>query len=115
MERFDLAGSFTGRGMLALTPDVAQKIKQLDLIDDVEVIFADTTTVEPDIFPDSRYYRWNRDNFGPLEIPFRGMTIQIDEYTLAKYGSTIQNYEDVGEVEIDVDQLTINGQEVAEV
>ncbi|WP_308706271.1 signal peptidase I [Marinoscillum sp. MHG1-6] len=94
--------------------EVARELEKLDFVESVKIQLRDTSIVEPEIFPDARYYPWNADYFGPLELPFRGMTIQADEYALAKYGSTIKNYEELDDVKIDIDKLFINGQEVAE-
>ncbi|MEQ9302602.1 MAG: signal peptidase I [Marinoscillum sp.] len=96
------------------TKQVADQLSALDFIKSVEPMFMGKENAEPRIFPDTRYYPWNADNFGPLEIPGRGFSISIDEYTLAKYGSTIEDYEDLDDVQIDVDKLIIDGQEVTE-
>lgn len=102
------------KGYVALTTSTAAKqLAALDFIKSAEPMFMDKDNTEPRIFPDSRYFRWNADHFGPLTIPGRGYTIEIDEYTLAKYGSTIQNYEGLEDVDIDVDRLIIDGQEVS--
>jgi signal peptidase I len=36
---------------------------------------------------------WTRDNFGPIWIPAKGQTIQLDERNLALYNRCIRNYE----------------------
>lgn len=103
------------KGYIVLTNDqTAKKLESLDFIDSVEPQFMAKEDVEPRIFPDARYYPWNADNYGPLDIPGRGKTIQVDEYSLAKYGSTIKNYEELDDVKIDVDKLYINGEEIDE-
>ncbi|MEQ8240444.1 MAG: signal peptidase I, partial [Cyclobacteriaceae bacterium] len=45
--------------------------------------------------------------------PSRGLTIEINERSLAKYGSTIRNYEDIDDIEIGLDELKIDGKTVA--
>ncbi|MEQ8471823.1 MAG: signal peptidase I [Marinoscillum sp.] len=103
------------KGYLAHTTKAsADQLAALDFIKSAEPMFMGKDSAEPRIFPDSRYYTWNADNFGPLEIPGKGFTIEVDEYTLAKYGSTIEDYEDLDKVQIDVDKLIINGEEVSE-
>lgn len=96
------------------TPEAADQLRTLNFIGRVTLEIDQKDRVEPRIFPDARYYPWNADYYGPLEIPFRGMKIKVDEYSLAKYGSTIKNYEDWDEVKIDVDKLTINGETLSE-
>ncbi|MFY0599025.1 MAG: signal peptidase I [Cyclobacteriaceae bacterium] len=122
VDKFELARSLSIEGsqqrIAALRPmitaEIAAEIRKLDVIASVDIVLKDLREIEDDIFPDAKYYSWNADNYGPLEIPFRGMTIQIDEYSLAKFGSTIEDYEELGEVKIDIDKLTINGEEVSE-
>ncbi|MEQ9261919.1 MAG: signal peptidase I, partial [Owenweeksia sp.] len=41
------------------------------------------------------------------------MTIEVNEENLAKYGSTITNYEGNDSVEIDIDKLVVNGKAVS--
>lgn len=103
------------KGYIALTTEeTAQQLRSLTFIKAVEIQLMNADDVEPRIFPDARYFPWNADNFGPLEVPYQGMTIQVDEYSLAKYGTTIQQYEDLEKVSIDVDELTINGEKRTE-
>ncbi|MEQ8583040.1 MAG: signal peptidase I [Marinoscillum sp.] len=103
------------KGYVVLTTKYeAEQLTQLEFVKSAEPMFMNKENAEPRIFPDSRYFPWNADNFGPLKIPGRGFTIQVDEYSLAKYGSTIQDYENLTDVEIDEDKLIIDGQEVSE-
>lgn len=103
------------KGYIAMTtPEVAKRLESFDFIKDAVPLIMEKDNTEPRIFPDARYFPWNADNFGPLKIPGRGVTISIDEYSLAKYGSTIKNYENAGDVVIDIDKLIINGEEVSE-
>jgi len=101
-------------------PRIAGQIEQLPFVRNVERILMEKgdpeygTQPENRIFPNPKYFPWNRDWWGPMKIPQRGMTIEVDEYSLAKYGSTIENYEGHENVSIDIDKLTIDGQEVKE-
>lgn len=122
IDKYDLATSLNierlPSGITALRPmttaEAAEELRKLDFISSVEIQLRDSSSVEGDIFPDSRYYPWNADRFGPLEIPYRGMKLKADEYTLAKYGSTIADYEELEDVKIDIDKLFINGEQVSE-
>lgn len=103
------------KGYVTLTtPDVAKQLEALDFIISVEPLIMDAGDAEPRIFPDARVFPWNADNFGPLKIPGREFTIDINEKSLAKYGSTIEDYEDLDDVVIDNGTLKIDGQEVSE-
>jgi signal peptidase I len=95
------------------TQESAEAMASLDFVKSATKQIENETRVEPRIFPDARYYEWNADYFGPLEVPYRGMTINLDEKIVAKYGSTIRNYEDLDDVEIRDRKLIIDGSEVS--
>ena len=63
---------------------------------------------ESDIFPSSEYSRWNGDAYGPLVIPKKGMSIEINDTTLAYYGETIRLYEHLDNVSIENNKLMID-------
>lgn len=45
-------------------------------------------------FPqDTTYYKWNRDNFGPLTVPKAGTTVTLTPENIALYRRIIRNYE----------------------
>lgn len=64
---------------------------------------------DEDIFPPAMNKSWNGDNYGSLVVPKAGMTIPINDSTLALYGETIRSYEHHGDVHISNNSLTING------
>lgn len=104
------------KGYIALTTgENAKKLENLDFVRSVTLMLDDEERIEPAIFPDARYFPWNRDYFGPLEIPYRGMSIAVNDSTMAKYGLTIQNYEGLTEVTVNEDlELVVDGQPVTE-
>jgi signal peptidase I len=69
---------------------------------------------EGNIFPSVTSGSWNGDNYGPLTIPAKGMTISINDSTLALYGETIRLYEGHGAVTDDNGKLVVNGVQVKE-
>ncbi|MDW3192155.1 MAG: signal peptidase I [Cytophagales bacterium] len=98
--------------------DKADKLAALPFVDRVEQVMMEPGVREPGfgqpIFPDFEFYPWNKDQYGPLEVPFRGMTIPIDERMLAKYGSTIRDYEDLQDVSVTDGELVVNGDKLSE-
>jgi signal peptidase I len=64
---------------------------------------------EQDIFPSSGYSPWNGDYYGPLQIPKKGMKIDVNESTLAFYGETILLYEPGEKLSISQGQLMQDG------
>ncbi len=64
---------------------------------------------DPRIFPHSPDYPWNIDNFGPLEIPKAGQTVQLDIKNIVLYRRIIEVYEG-NTVAIQGNNVMINGQ-----
>ncbi len=95
-----------------MTAETASEIGTLDFVKSINVQFMNADDIEPRIFPNAKYYPWNADNFGPLEIPKKGLTIIVNENSLAKYGSTIKNYEDLQDVEIGIETLSVSGEKI---
>lgn len=65
---------------------------------------------ESGIFPDGMMMGWNRDAYGPLQIPAEGWTIPLTTENVIKYGFTIEKYEGLDKVELKEGQLFIDGQ-----
>ncbi len=96
------------------TPAIAQSMEKLDFVLGLAKAKRPERYVEPRIFPDVRFFPWNADFYGPMEIPGEGKTIQMDEETVAMYGSTITDYENHDDAKIQDGKLLIDGQEVSE-
>lgn len=62
----------------------------------------------PSLFPGSRFYRFSRENYGPLIVPKKNMTIRLDERALDIYRSAIEMYEG-NKLEMRDGSLYING------
>lgn len=97
-----------------LTKDKVTELKSLPYITNV----ADDhrTNDGPDfrIFPKSKNTAWNGDNYGPLTIPKEGMTIPVNDSTMAIYGETITLYDHNDDAVVKDGKLTIGGQDVKE-
>ena len=65
---------------------------------------------DPSIFPHSPDYPWNKDFFGPLTIPAKGMTVQLDPKNIVLYEQIIRQYEG-NKLEVKDGKIFINGQE----
>lgn len=112
-EYYPSFGSGNRKGyIINTTESSANQLANLSFIKSVDLQLDYEDKIESRIFPNAEYYPWNGDHYGPLIIPYKGMTIDINDSTLAMYGSTISNYEEQGIVEIIEDQLFIAGQPV---
>jgi len=61
------------------------------------------------IFPHDAHYKWSKDNFGPLTIPKKGVTVTLNKTTLPLYKRLIEVYED-NDVQLDGETVLVNGQ-----
>ena len=62
------------------------------------------------IFPSDTNYRWTLDNFGPLYIPKKGATIEINMHNLPLYERVIGYYEH-NSLEVKDGKIYVNGDE----
>lgn len=62
-----------------------------------------------EVFPFSRDYNWNRDNFGPLVLPKKGVTVTVTKKTLPLYERAIAAYEG-NKLDVKEDGIYINGE-----
>lgn len=82
----------------------------------VDAVLDDYTThdgPDNDIFPSVMNDSWNGDNYGPLTVPEKGMTIAINDSTLGLYGETILLYEHLEDGSVTSGALFIDGKPVA--
>ena len=95
---------------LMLNNESLEAIRRFTYVKKVEKIVAEkgvkTNSTEL-IFPDDKF-NWNLDNFGPLTIPAKGMTVDIDTQNIQTYRRVIESYEK-NTLEIVDDNIYING------
>jgi signal peptidase I len=64
-----------------------------------------------DIFPhDTVQFKFNRDWFGPIKIPAKGMTVTLDSKNVAFYQEAIRTYEGNSGIELQGGKLVKDGQ-----
>jgi len=95
-----------------LTEKAAEQIKALPYITSIQINSKPADFYDPSIFGASKYRKGNGDNLPPLTIPKEGMTITINDSTLATYGSTIVEYDHNKDAKIVEGKLMIDGKEV---
>jgi signal peptidase I len=61
-----------------------------------------------------KYMVWAKDNFGPLWVPKKGVTIPVNDSTVVLYGKMISRYENGKDVEVKDGKLLVAGKEVTE-
>lgn len=60
------------------------------------------------IFPHNEKFKWNEDNYGPLVIPKKGMSVPLNDSTLVLYRRAIEVYEG-NQVQVEGNHVLING------
>ncbi len=95
-----------------LTQAKATELKSIPYITSVEDDYRTHEGPDMRIFPQSKYGPWNADNFGPIVIPKKGMTIAVNDSTLAFYGETIRLYDQNKNVEVLDGKLLVDGKDV---
>ncbi len=92
------------------------KVEELKAVPYITAVINDNRSDGPDyrIFPKSKRSSWNGDNFGPLTMPKEGMTIPVNDSTMALYGETITLYDHNDNAVVEEGKLKIDGQEVKE-
>ncbi len=94
--------------MLPLTEENAAAIKAFSNVTEMESIIEREGVFAPYIFPHNSLYKWNQDNFGPLWIPKKGMTISIDSVNICLYERIIDVYEE-NDLKLENGSIYING------
>ena len=74
-----------------LTPEQAVKIEHLPGVTSVRLQTMSFSTNS--LFPGGEYFMWNKDNYGPIVIPAKKMTIHLSLDSLSMYARIIANYE----------------------
>lgn len=113
-ERMDISRSDQSMMLSGTVYRLPLTTKNADLISG----FANVTGIEADyrrageyapyIFPHDPQYRWNEDHFGPLWIPKKGTTVNLDMTNISLYTSVIDIYEE-NDLEIRDTVIYING------
>ena len=93
------------------TGEVIAKFREFDWVKSIEPM-----TDKPGEMGASIYgtptFKWNHDYFGPITIPKKGATIQINEQTVALYGPVIELYEENAAVVVNPKGITVGGKTI---
>ena len=93
-----------------MTNDMVAELKKNKSIDSVVMDIMPKGIAGRNVFPQSPYYKWNVDNFGPIFIPNAGATVAINKRTIPFYKKAIRDYEH-NDVKVTGEKVFINGKE----
>ena len=103
----DIEGSGS-RMVLSLTSEKYKVLDAMKFITSKERVTWPKEDRDPNIFPSNDQYTWNLDNFGPLWIPKKGVTVQLTTKNLPLYKRIIGVYEE-NKLEVKNGEIYING------
>lgn len=110
----DVFESMNGREYnVPLHPRKADQLKQIPGVIAVEQEINEKRSLPAanlPIFPNDPGFNWTEDNFGPLYIPKKGATIQLNLGLLPLYETVIRKYEG-NELYVDKGKIFINGEQ----
>jgi len=93
--------------VLPLTKPNAEAISRFTNVTEVSPLVTRAGEYAPHIFPYSRTYGWNEDNYGPIWMPVKGSTVKIDTSNLCLYERIIDVYEN-NNLRVDGSAIYIN-------
>lgn len=110
--------SLPGYPAMPLTDEMLKELKSFSSVVSIEPNIDNYPPDYPDswktIFPFSENFEWTRDNFGPLWIPQKGVTVKLNLENLPLYERIITSYEG-NELSVEDDgTIRINGETVTE-
>lgn len=110
--------SLPGYPAMPLTDEMLKELKSFSSVVSIEPNIDNYPPDYPDswktIFPFSENFEWTRDNFGPLWIPQKGVTVKLNLENLPLYERIITSYEG-NELSVGDDgTIRINGETVTE-
>jgi len=114
-KKYDITNySRTNDGYAILTTEEnAKELKKLPFIKDIQTIIAPPDRPNPRVYPHSELFQWNEDNYGPIWIPYKGATIDLNEKTIALYKFVIEKYEGHDDVKLENGKLIVDGREIS--
>jgi signal peptidase I len=96
------------------TSATADKLKSYDFVKRIEPVLMPADLKEPYLFPASDFLSWNKDQYGSLVVPKKGMKIQITPQNSALYSDIIKSYEGNENVKFESGILTVEGKILAD-
>jgi signal peptidase I len=91
------------------TEEMMAEVKKLDFVISVQEDTAPADYADISVFPQDKNRTWNVDNFGPITVPKKGLTVKLDSVTMPLYERAIRIYEG-NKLEKTADGWLVNGQ-----
>lgn len=92
------------------TKEQADYVSKLPQVDSMKIALEPKGEFYPTIYPNDPQYGWSKDNFGPIIIPKKGATVELNLETLPLYKRIITSYEK-HKLEVKDGKIYIDGNE----
>lgn len=89
-------------------------IKRYDFVKGLESIHMSVGLKEPDLFPASELHHWNKDQYGPILVPKKGLTVKLTPESIALYADIIQYFDHHENAKIEGNIVTLDGKVISE-
>jgi signal peptidase I len=99
-----------GNYELTLSEEALEGIRLFSNVKSIEPLIMQSGIWDPNIFPFDSAYRWNVDNFGPIWIPKKGVTVRLNTGNICLYNRIIGVFEG-NNLKISDGKIFINGKE----
>jgi len=83
-------------------------LKSYSNIKSVTTVVTPAGQYDAEVFPHNEHFKWNMDNFGPMILPKKGWTINLNDSTMVLYRRAIEVYEN-NKVQTNGKAIFING------
>jgi signal peptidase I len=112
-EEYWFDATLPGYANMPLNEDVVEKILKIgnvvEVSQNIDVYPPDYPDSPLMIFPFDKNFKWTRDNYGPLYIPAKDATVDINISNLPLYERIITSYEN-NDLEVSGNTIKINGE-----
>lgn len=106
--RLDIKEIMTNKRKANITDEVAQELRNHSKVDSVIKLIEPKGVRDLNVFPQEANLNWNTDNYGPIYIPKKGATAQLNMQSLPFYKRIISEYEQ-NQLEVIGEHIFING------
>lgn len=112
MEKYNITEGMKGHGtndqVLWISEEVAEALRKIPSVKSVRKLAEPEGEWNANVFPNNSSYSWNIDNYGPIVIPAKGMTVPLTLQSLPLYERIINAYEG-HDLKVQGDQIYIDG------
>jgi len=114
LEKLDITESPStdnnGNYWLTLSDESLEKLRQFSNVKSIQPEIQSKGVYDPNMFPFDSAYRWNVDNFGPVWVPKKGVTVNLNQHNICFYRRVISVFEG-NKLEEKDGKIFINGKE----